>query len=301
MKTLLVTVLFAVASIAFAGQGKVVTVKGSATVQKGGNGSWVALKKGYTIKKNDMIKIEKGTKITFSNDKGMPVEMRKAGQYSGAKLFAVTRKKGSASKKFGKFLMDELSETDDLLASGDHKKRMSTLGAVERALPTGEDNKFDVVFPRNTFLIEPTVELVWNTVDGASSYTVSIKDNNGFEVKTLSAGNHNSVSLDLSGITPVRGECYFWSVSSDNGKNTDEYCLLVTDEETIQSINSDLSAIDDEYSADNPVNSYIKARVYEENNMMVEADRHYRNAIELSQNDERFVIIYNNYLDRATN
>lgn len=300
MKTLLISIMMFVVSIAFAAQGKVVTVKGDATVQKGGSGSFVKLTRGYTIQDKDMVKLGSGASITFAGEDGVPVEMNKSGQYSGSKLFASTKKKGSASKKFGKFLMNELSETDDLLAGGDSKGNMGTLGAVERALPTGNDYKFDVVFPKNSFLVAPTVNLVWNTVPKAKTYTIHLKDNNGYEVKTIDVKGENSAEIDLDAINPVTGECYFWSVSTDNGKSTDDYCLLLTDLETLSSVQSEIESVDAEYSPENPVNSYIKARLYEDNNMMIEADKHYKKAVELSDNDERFVVIYNSYLDRAT-
>lgn len=299
MKNFLVILLLGIATLAFAETGKVVTVKGNAQVQKDGSGSFTKISKGYIIKKNDMIKLDKGSKITFKCASGSPVEYRKPGSLSGAKLFANSKKKGSASKKFGKFMMDELSETDDLLESGNHKKRMGTLGAVERALPTGKDNKFDVVFPKNSFLIEPTVDLVWNTVPEAKAYTLKITDNEGFEINEYSVTDNN-FQLNLSEISPQKGICYFWSVESDNGKVTDNYCLLIAEDEIISQINTTFEEVDEEFSVDNPINAYLKAKVYEENNMYIAADSSYKQAIDLSDKDERFVMIYNNYLDRTT-
>ncbi|GAB5466441.1 MAG: hypothetical protein Kapaf2KO_18770 [Candidatus Kapaibacteriales bacterium] len=296
-KILILAILAGLSLSAFAGQGKILSTKGNVEIEK--DGTWSKLTKGYTLKKSDKVKISTGGYFALEGASGQPVEFSEAGTYSGAKLFAKSGKSGNASKKFGKFLVNELSQTDDLLSKGDYKKQMSTLGAVERALPVSSENDFDVVFPRNSFLYNSNIELVWDIDSDSESYTVYFKDSDGDIVKEA-VSKENKMPLDVSGLSVDNGECYYWSVKSSSGKETGDYCLIFMDDNSYQSVKEDISMIEQEYGNDSPVGAYIKAKVYEENNMLVDADENYRISVELSGNDERFQLIYGNYLDRVT-
>ncbi|MDC1068999.1 hypothetical protein OAQ99_07560, partial [Candidatus Kapabacteria bacterium] len=216
--------LFAFASFSFSYTFDVKTVSGSVKYQKAGKGSWNALSKGIKLDNGDQLKISSGAHLNLVHSNGNPIEVSKSGNYSIEKLAAkANTKKSDVTKKFTNYLLDELGDSEDLLAEGNLSDNMSTLGAVERAIPKFSPNSLNLGFPRSSYSLEDKVVFNWYQFKNNQNYTFVLK-NDMEEVVLEKETTGTSIELDLEQIGLEKGICYYWSVISEK-TTSEELCV----------------------------------------------------------------------------
>ena len=299
LKTLLVviTALVVSYSLALSGDFTVNTKKGDVQIKKGS--SWTVLAKGDELNKGDQIKIGKKSYLNLVHTNGNPVELNKSGNYSVSKLIAkANRKKSNVTKKFTKYILDELGESDDLLGSNDLRENMATLGAVERAMDTKfSKNNIDARLPRSSYTTTGTMDFSWYESEAGAKYTFFIKnpDDEIIFSKELSG---NLISVDLDDAKIGKGECFYWGISSGD-KVSEEFCIYRLEGKELETFNTDLSLIKEELQStdgESSINNLILASFYAENKMVGRACASYTKAIELSPDVKNFKAIYAIYL-----
>lgn len=270
---------------------KVNSVKGEVKVKKGS--SWTTCKKGDKLSTADMIKVGNSAYVSLVHSTGNPVEVNKSGNYSISKLATkANTKKGEVTKKFTKFIMDELGESDDLLAYDDFNENMATLGAVERTLFSKSD--VNVKFPRSSYTISSVMNFSWYEMDNAKEYTFFIK-NPDEKVIFEQTVTGTSIDVDLNAAKISAGECFYWGVKA-NGKTSEEYCLYRMDEGEASDFNSQKEQLLSEVDSQSSIGQLILASFYTENQMVMEAKTCYEKAIEFSPEVDNFKALYAKYL-----
>ncbi len=287
-------------SVAFSSDFTVNTKKGDVQIKKGS--AWVSLAKGDELNKGDQIKIGKKSYLSLVYSNGNPIELKKSGNYSVSKLIAkANRKKSNVTRKFTKFILDELGGSEDLLSAGNLKDNMATLGAVERAM----DNKFsknniDARLPRSSYTTSKVMEFSWYPEKNISEYTFFIK-NPDDEIIYSTKIKGSSISVNLDDAKIAKGECFYWGISSGK-KASEEFCIYRLEGKDLEAFNTDLSLIKQELGSDeeneggSSINNLILASFYAENKMVDKACSSYAKAIELSPDVENFKAIYAKYL-----
>ena len=273
----------------------VVTLKGETQVKRATGKDWENIKSGDKLFADDQIKIGNGGYLALLHSTGSPMEINKSGNYTVKKLASqATTQKSDVTKKFTKYLVEELKGSDDVLASGDYRKKMKNLGAVERAMDKGTESKIFGSLPLNTYSIDNNVDFKWFAVDGAKEYKFNIKDSDGKVVfdKTLNA---TSILVNTSALNLKADECYFWNVTS-NGKTSEDYCLYNYNATDVAAINNDLKTINEEVGAENEAMlALVKASYYADKNINYKADEEFKKALSISDNPN-YRVIYAKFL-----
>lgn len=156
------------------------------------------------VNSKDIVNISDNSSLKFSNG----VTYSKPGNYSVSKIQLIsTIKKQDVNSKLANSLLDELSESSDMLeVSGD----MSTLGAVERGFHSGR-----LGYPFNTYIYGDTVTLFW---DFEYPVTLEITDEVG-NIIYSDIINTNKLHLNLDSLNINYDEMYCWNIE------TEFYCM----------------------------------------------------------------------------
>jgi|GEM_PF-1281387 len=273
----------------------VVTLKGDNQVKRVDGANWEKLKAGDKLFSDDQIKLADGAYLALLHTTGAPIEVSKSGNYTVKKLASqASTHKSDVTKKFTKYLVDELKSSDDVLSSGDYRKKMKNLGAVERSIESANTNSITAMMPLNSYSIDNTMSFNWNDNKLSDKYNLIIK-NSDSKVIYENNTNENNLNVDLSSLNMDKDECYFWYVTSGENKS-EEYCLFNINEEEVNSINTDLKTIEDEIGSDNSaLASLVKANYLADKNINYKADQEFANAISITNNDN-YKVVYAKFL-----
>lgn len=253
---------------------------------------WTLGTKESVLDEDCLIRLPQGGYLALESENGTLVELNKSGVYSVRKLLSKQKKiKTNVTKKFTKFIMDELGEADDLLASENLTENMRVLGAVERT--TNMSNLDKIGMPRNTFVINESVTFDWESIEGVE-YTFYIKDENEkliFEKKV--ERNQTTVNLLELGLNP--GVCYYWGVLYDD-RNTNEFCIQIMDNQTIADMVTEQSILIEEIDTNTSLGQIALAYTYKKYHVTYKATECFEKAILLSPEMDSFKIMYSKYL-----
>ncbi len=295
-KLLIFAVVLLSSALLFAGnpEFKVKNVKGDAQIKK--SGKWEKLSSGTSLSISDQIKLAKGSTVSLDHSSGKSINVDKSGFYSVAKLAAKAKtNKTNVSSKLASSLLDELSDSDDLLASGNVNDNMATLGAVERAF----NNKFSgssilASLPRSSYSVDNKVNFTWNPLEGAKSYTFEIK--NGIdEVIYSKVTTATELSVNLDEAKVPFDECYYWMVSSDD-KSSEEFCIFRMNAEQASKIKTEIENLKGELDLTNSLDNMILAKFFADNKIVTEATQYFEKAIELDSEVAAYKVMYAKYL-----
>lgn len=292
-KLILIGLLLSIS--AFAAEFSINTLKGSAKYQKNGKGSWMSVTKATKFEKADMIKLDAGAHLNLVHSTGNPLELNKSGVYSIAKLAAkANTKKSDVTKKFTKYLLDELGDSDDMLADGNLEDNMTTLGAVERAIPKFSPNDVNVGLPRSSYSLKNKVDFNWYQFKDVATYKFVLKDDLE-EVVYEKEISGTSLTLDLSSIKVSPGMCYYWSIEA-NGQKSEEFCINIMSDQERMDFQEDLNTISADIDPETGLGNMILASFYSEKKLVNEAISAFDKALEISPDNDNYKLIYGKYL-----
>lgn len=274
---------------------EVKTANGNVTFQKGGKGNWTSLKKGVKLNNGDQIKLEKGSHLNLVHSNGNPIELDKSGNYSVEKLAAkANTEKSDVTKKFTNYLLDELGDSEDMLAEDNLSDNMSTLGAVERAIPKFSPNDLVAAYPRSSYATGNEIKFSWYPLDGENDYIFVVKnDLEEIVVEKAVAGNEVQINLDEAGFE--RGFCYYWSVKAGD-KKSEELCVYRMMEDEKISYENELNSLKKELDLNKALDNMILASFYSQKKVVPEAIKSYKKAIELAPEVDNYKLVYGKYL-----
>jgi len=307
---------------------KVLAVRGSVTVI-GGKGLAV----GQKLKASDKLNVGKGAYASLAHVNGRTVEIRKEGAIKVSDLDkAASKKTGSVSGKFAKYVVGELTEVSEPIAFKDSKRgNMRTTGSVERAagdevnladsvlrwvggpgelqaLAAVESGRisngsvFSVVMPRHTRLLRDTVEFFWHRSPEFARYKLVITDRNAKVVFAKeTADTLLQVSLAAAGVT--RGSVYTWHVekSGNQSERTGEYVLWMLDGADRSQAEAMLTEIrDDVEDQSSSIGLLIVAAACEDQGLMYDAFACYRKAVADAPDIQNYKRLYAEFLIRQS-
>ncbi len=312
---------------------KVLSVKGKITASTS-KGS-ASVKTGQRLQSSDKISVPEKGAVTLLHTNGRSIDVRSAGQYKVSDLMAQAASKGNGvAKKFASYVYNELTDTDDSPLSDSHKKNMSVTGSVERAqgdrqnsvdaiedilhssgatsgtsssLNSGIKNSVEsvisedfitIIFPRSSFILEPSVRLLWYKLPAAKEYTIEIRDaSDAVRYSTKTTDTTLQLSFDAAHLE--RAKNYYWSVrrSDKESVRSSEYCLQWSPEDQSKRMQDTLTMIADEVGKGSAFADVVQAQFAEDHGLHVTALKCYTSAVYTSSSEE-YKRYFRNYLRR---
>lgn len=274
-KLIFVTTLVALSTVASAQDYafKVLANKGSNEVKSGA--AWVPLKTGATLQKGDELKLGDNAYIGLVHSTGKPVEVKESGIHKVTELEEKVPNGSSVLNKYTDFILSSNASQE--------KNRLSATGAVHRDVKIGAPAAIKLLLPENehTGIYNSTAFITWEA-DGKGPYVITIK--NMFEdVVEKAETSETSFMVDLSSAKYARENAILVEVSSKADENiiSKRHMIKRLSAAEVEKISSALQEIKNFVSEETAVNKLYLAGFYEENHLLIDAIRAYKQVLEL--------------------
>ncbi|TAL68583.1 MAG: hypothetical protein EPN82_09905 [Bacteroidetes bacterium] len=307
---------------------RVLGKRGNVDFQSKGMG-WSDIKTGDQLFKNDKIKIGNESYLGLVHSSGKTVEIKKEGTYNISKLSKeISAFRSSTTKRFAKYIVDEITSGDDMLSQKKYKRSMENTGAVERA--TGGDisytatfsslsgtdlsqysalndaidcviktdkNYIRIKYPRTSYVMDNVVNFVWYRNSTCSVYEFVITDRSDNVIYSTKTSD-TSLQINLSELKLLKGTNYYWFLKSNDLKS-DSYCFNWLNDYDMKRLNDDIEPILDEMAKGKDAASLmLLASVYEDENIMNRALDAYEDALSIEPDVDGYKTLYARYLSR---
>lgn len=302
---LLVFALVALFSFSAAAQDytfKVISKKG--TAQVGGE----ELKVGSKIQAGQSIAVGAGTLLNIAHSNGKSLNISKEGIYKVDELAkGCTAEGNSLASKYADFVLKELTSGDD---SGVRGRNMRKPGSVERSLDGEAEASLLFMVAESKTVVAPSAvtlycaanagEKVKVVVDESeiTTYTFVISDLMKTELARIES-DKPEVTIDMTDerFANVPGNTieYYAFVNGNERAASIRYALELVQGATAQEITQSIEELSADDSA---LGKLILARYLEEQGYHANASYAYQEAVKLSGNDDRYVEVYQAFLDR---
>ncbi|MBS1950329.1 MAG: hypothetical protein JST37_04905 [Bacteroidetes bacterium] len=266
---------------------RVLANKGTNEVKSGD--SWQPVKTGAQLKKGDELRISENASVGLVHVTGKPMEVKQAGNY---KVDDLSAKVGSGSSVLNKY-------TDFILSSNSpeaKKNRLIATGGVHRGV---EDIK--VFLPESQFgqVFDPTVFVSWGASKASPPYVVSVKNMFG-DVLSETVTPEKLVQLDLNDPkyakeTPVLVEV---RSKADGKSNSTSHAITRLTGERYNEMKKQLDADLADLKEETAFNEYLKASVFEQKKLYIDAIASYEKAMKLDPQNPTYKEGYEEFLLR---
>jgi len=303
--TILALFIFFIGAIAYSkADFTVFAAKGELNVQKSGKTKWEKLSTGQKLNPTDNIKVGSNSYLSLLHFSGRAIEIRESGVYSVNKLSsAVQNKKAALSARITNYIMNEIKNSDDLLAKSNYHDNMAVTGAVERSGVTGTSDwesmvegkvvKITLIGPAKMNVKNDKIQCTWSASTDLTSYKFVLTDRFDKPVFNQTVQG-NSIVLESENLKLDKDVYYFWYVTSSANEKikSDKACFLVMSQNKIKIFDESLANLKNELDGETAVNQIVLANFYEQNSMIQEADNHYQKALELQPDVQEYINIY---------
>lgn len=268
---------------------KVLANKGSNEVKTGE--TWQPLKTGASLRSSDEVKLADNAYIGLVHKSGKPMELKTAGNYKVAELDA---KVGTGSSVLNKY-------TDFILSSNSaesKKNKLSATGAVHRATETAA---IQVFLPDNQHsgVYNNIAVINWDGSKVAGPYVVTLK--NLFEEELAKIETpETSIQIDLTQQKLATENAIMITVSSkaDAKLASSQHLIKKLSTQDKEKIKTSLTEVMGELQDETPLNKFILAGYFEENNLLIDAITAYEQAIKLAPDVPSYEEAYDEFLIR---
>jgi hypothetical protein len=268
---------------------KVLANKGSNEVKSGD--TWMPLKTGASLKKDDEIKLGENSYIGLVHSSGKPKELKLAGNYQVAKL---DQDMGGGSSVLNKY-------TDFILSSNSaeaKKNRLSATGAVHRDVETAA---IKLMLPENqNSSIYNSVAIVnWEGSKVAGPYVVTVRNMFDDEL-SKSETPETSIAINLADPKYAAENAILVEVSSkaDPKQTSKQHLIKKLTPADQEKVKVSLGEVMGEVSEQTALNKFILAGFYESNNLFIDAIAAYEEAIKLDPETPSYKEAYEEFLLR---
>ena len=268
---------------------KVLANKGVNEVKSGD--TWVPLKTGASLKKEDEIKLGENSYIGLVHATGKPKELKVAGNYQVSKL---EEQIGGGTSVLNKY-------TDFILSSNSaeaKKNRLSATGAVHRDV---EAAAIKLMLPENQHsgIYNNIAVINWDGGKVAGPYVVILRNMFDDELARLETPE-TSVEIDLNDPKYASENAILIEVSSkaDPKQASKQHLIKKLTPADQQKVKVSLDEIMGEVAEETALNKFILAGFYEANNLFIDAISAYEEAIKLDPETPAYSEAYEEFLLR---
>ncbi len=291
---------------------KVLALNGELQISKSG-GSWEPIKSNTVLHEKDKVKLGNKAYLGLVHSSGRTVELNKEGVFTCRELKKIANKKGSElTKRLAKYVIDEIGDADDLMATDDYHEYMDVTGSVERGLSLNEIENMKkeadkekgfilesgryivMISPKKTSLIDPEASIQWYGIKGIDEYQITFYDR--FERKILSDTIQDTVyNPDMSGDGFEPNKYYFYTVAAVNHPSirSEECAFTILNEEEREMIRQELRKLEEELGEERtPLENLMIAAFYEDHKLFNKAEKYYRKVAMENPEVDKFQDIY---------
>jgi len=288
-RSLLVISAFAMSfSVAF-GQGgdyafKVLANKGTNEVKSGN--SWVAIKTGAALKKEDELKLAENSYIGLVSVGGKPLELKASGNYKVSDLLSQVANGASVLNKYTDFLLSSNSAEAK-------KNRLSATGAVHR----GVEMKLYLPENNNADVFNNVVILNWEAKHGP--YIVTLKNMFDEQLGVIETPE-TSTTVDLNAKEYANESAILVEVMSkgDGKLKSLQHLVKRMNPAQTEKIKKDMADFGTSVSDETALNKFILAGFYEEHKLYIDAATAYQQAIKMAPDVPSYKEAYDDFLIR---
>ena len=254
---------------------------------------WKPVKTGAVLQSGDELKLSDDSYVGLVHATGRTIELTSPGSVNVNDLAAdLKQKSASATSKYADFVLNKLADAENARID-----QLQVTGAVERGKKV-DPNIIEVLMPLTSEVYESNPQIQWKAVEGASTYEVTLM--NVFdEVLMDQLTSDNSIEIDLSQSELANERLLILNVAvkgSDKVKSENYGIKRLTDAER-----SEMTVKIEELSnntSKSSLSEIMKASLYEQNNLLVDAATSYQRAIALSPQVDDFKKMYDAFIDR---
>ncbi len=274
--------LFAQGDYAF----KVLANKGTNEIKSGD--TWMAVKTGASLKKEDELKLSENSYIGLVSVDGKPLELKSSGSYKVVDL--LSKLKAGQSSVLNKY-------TDFILSSNSAEAKKNRLGATG-AMHRGPGS-IKVYLPENNNadVFSDVAIINWEKKDGP--YVVTLK--NMFDEELGKFETPETVlQINLSLPAYANESAILLEVRSKNDPNTKSLTHLIKKMNAAQSekIKKDLAEFNTLAGEETALNKFILASFFEEHKLYIDAITAYEQAIKMAPDVTSYKEAYEEFLLR---
>lgn len=284
---------------------KILTSNGKIFYQEKGGKKWLEIKSGMKLTSNAKLRLNRSSYIALVYSNGQTLEFQKAGTYELKKFEAqVKNSNANISKQFINYIVNEMQDIDSIF--GESNYNLKTTGGVARKPYTVTDklSKENKTIYRDYYaklnVLDNNFTVKWNCFEEQKTYRIVIYDELKNEIYDEIV-NDTTFNIDLSKIKTRKDAIYYWNVGiADNETIKSEMSsFVVLGDSKVSKINDTLKQLKSELkNEDSPLTQIIFAKYYERNDLLIEAEKCYKKAIELAPYAEKYVIMYESFINK---
>ncbi len=295
MQSLFICLILCMTTMAQSNNGyvfKVLANKGASEVRSGSEMAWKTVKTGAVLKSGDELRVADNAYVGLVHTSGRTIELTSPGSVDVNELAAELKgQSASATSKYADFVLNKLSD-----AEKSKRDQLQVTGAVERKLV--DSNVIEVMMPLTSEVYESNAMIQWKAVDGSPTYEVTLK--NVFDEVVLDQlTSENSIEIDLSQSELASERLLILNVAvkgSDKVKS-ESYGIKRLSEEERKVVESKIEDLTNDNSQSS-LSEIMKASLFEQQNLLVDAAASYHRAIELSPQVDDFKTMYDAFIER---
>ncbi|TAL68582.1 MAG: hypothetical protein EPN82_09900 [Bacteroidetes bacterium] len=254
---------------------------GNCYVRLYGNKEWSELKTGDQLKHSDLISLKDNSYLGLVHASGKTMELKQAGEYKISKLADdLNENTASMLPNLLEVIFGKKTNLKDILESKQSKKVYSK-GAIERGI---ELEQISVLSPKKIILISEDVNLLWGKLQSDDKYEIKVTDRFNKIIFSKIIPD-TSISINQKLINLEKDQYYFWRINllANPEIRSDEGYFLFLSDKRIAEIKNNVELMKKELGGRETSVSKILLAYYYENNLLVnEAEKEFREAIELS-------------------
>ena len=270
---------------------KVLANKGSSQVKSGTEMTWKAVKTGSVLQSGDELKVSDNSYVGLVHTSGRTIELTTPGSVDINELAAKLKgQSASASSKYADFVLNQLADAENT-----RRDQLQVTGAVERKI--ADPNVIEVIMPLTGEIYESNTSIQWKAIEGAS-YAVTLK--NVFDEVVLDQStSENSIDIDLSQpeLASERLLILNVAVKGNDKVKSENYGIKRLSGEERKEVEAKMEDLTSGTSSSS-LSEVMKASLYEQHNLLVDAAASYRRAMKLSPEVDDFKKMYNAFIDR---
>ncbi len=265
---------------------KVLANKGTNEVKSGD--SWVPLKTGASLQKDDEVKLSANAYLGLVHHTGKPVEIKEPGTYQVAELADKIKQGTGVLTKYTEFILSTNSAETK-------KNRLSATGAVDR----GENSAIQLILPQNQHSGIYNDKAIISWVGSTGPYVATIRNMFDDELEQIETPE-SSFEIDLTNPRFAKENALLIEVKSksDPRQGSKQHLIKKLAPADQEKVKKSLSEIIGEVSEATALNKYILAGFYEENNLFIDAISAYEEAIRLAPEVVTYKEAYDDFLLR---
>lgn len=289
----------------------VISANGNLQIQRNKTNKWDKLTFGTKIFAGDKIKInDKAYLNLFSKNKGKNLELKKSGEFTIAQLEEmISSNKSTLSSRFVSYVAENIGEKNYILSGDNKKNSMQVTGAVERGLPSPQtpckegkaSNEIKLNLPRKINFIKDDVSFSWKPKNKIQKFIFVLTDRFDRPVLTKET-NDQSFKINAAELKIQKDVYYFWHVASaaDTNIKSEDCCFMILSDSQQKVLNDTLNLLKSELgSGKSAFNSIVLGNFYEQNLLMDEARKAYKEAVDIEPKADEYQKIYRLFLQRS--